>query len=298
MKDDKTPATPAAPLRKPSDNLCKALAEKYPEHYLKWLFGDVAGPLEVVKTELPREPVRADAAMLVAGGDTLFHIEFQTTAQSETPLPLRMLDYYVGFKRRHPGKRIRQALVVLKDNGEAIAERYAEDAVTCAYTVVKLWERNAQELLKYDGLTPLAVLCHPANGGENLLRAVAEEITRQPNLELRREMLNASQVFAGLRYNTGLIRQILRRTDMLEESVIVQEFIQMGVQKGVTKGESKMLLLILKHRFGALPARLQKHVAELPVNALEDLGRAMLNFQSKADLTNWLKKHGGKGLAR
>ena len=40
-----------------SDNLCKRLAEPYPEQFAQWLFG-VRG-VTVEKTELSREPIRA-----------------------------------------------------------------------------------------------------------------------------------------------------------------------------------------------------------------------------------------------
>ena len=70
-----TPQTP--PVRRASDNLCKVLAERYPAQFVEWLFGAHAEPLTVLKTELSREPVRADAAMLLESAAELFHIEFQ-----------------------------------------------------------------------------------------------------------------------------------------------------------------------------------------------------------------------------
>jgi hypothetical protein len=72
---------------------------------------------------LTREPIRADAVILYAAEDTL-HAEFQTTMKSDVPVPLRMLDYKVGLKRQNPQRRVRQVLIVLKQTGEEIPDRY------------------------------------------------------------------------------------------------------------------------------------------------------------------------------
>ena len=44
------------------DNLCKLLAEKYPDRFALWLLGEVPSSIQVLKSELSIEPIRADAA--------------------------------------------------------------------------------------------------------------------------------------------------------------------------------------------------------------------------------------------
>ena len=288
---------------KPSDNLCKALAEKYPDQFLQWIFGRAVAPLAILKTELQREPVRADAAMLLAGGGELFHIEFQTSAQSHLPLPLRMLDYYVGFKRNFPAQRIRQALVILKDTGETIPDCYEADDVTCRYTVIRLWECDAQELLAHEGLLPLAALCRTVGTGGELLRTVASRIAALPDPLLRREQIDATRIFAGLRYSKDLVQHILRRTDMLEESVIYQEILergmsrglreghQQGLQEGRQEGESTIVLRLLTRRFGTLTPYMHRRVATLSSAQLEQLGEELLDFPNRKALSDWLRRH-------
>jgi predicted transposase YdaD len=44
------------------DNLCKLLAEKHPDCFATWLLGEPSTtPIEVLKTELSIEPIRADS---------------------------------------------------------------------------------------------------------------------------------------------------------------------------------------------------------------------------------------------
>jgi len=150
-----TPSASATPARGASDTLCKRLAEAYPAQFARWLFG-AGGQVKVEKTELGREPIRADAVIFSRGERETLHAEFQTTMTSEVPVPLRLLDYYVGLKRQQPSRRVRQVLVVLKPTGQEIPDRYEDERTVHGYDVVKLWEQDPAVLLKHEGLLPLA----------------------------------------------------------------------------------------------------------------------------------------------
>jgi predicted transposase YdaD len=130
MKSATTPKASAP--RSTRDTLCKRLAEDYPEQFARWLFG-ARGKVKVEKTELDREPIRADSVIFSHDDETL-HTEFQTTMKSDVPVPLRLLDYYVGFKRQKPNRRVRQVLVVLKPTDDAIPDRYEDECTTHRYT--------------------------------------------------------------------------------------------------------------------------------------------------------------------
>ena len=293
----KSPKSTAKPARGDSDNLCKRLAEEYPEQFARWLFG-ASGKVKVEKTELSREPVRADSVIFSHDEDETLHAEFQTTMKSDVPVPLRFLDYYVGLKRKNPSLRVRQVLVVLKQTGEQIPDRYEDEMAVHRYLVVRVWEQNPAELLKHEGLLPLATLCH-AESGEKLLGEVAAEINRIKSREQRREMLNWSRVLAGLRYDKGLIYQILKESDMLEESVVYQDILQKGRRRGLQEGRQegaeeearKVATRLLELRFGKLSRSVQRQVERLVVEQLEALCEAQINFQTKDDLNRWLKQH-------
>ena len=283
--------------RRASDNLCKALAEQYPAQFIAWLFDTHAGEVQIVKTELNREPIRADAALLVESGGVLYHIEFQTTAHSETPLPLRMLDYYVGFKRNFPDKIVRQALVILKDSGIAVPGQYQDESAFLRYNVMRLWEQNPQEILAHEGLLPLAVLCRTDGPKGHLLQTVAEHIASLNSLAERREKTALTRVLAGLRFPLKLVSEILLETEMLEESVVYQEILQRGVQQGVQqgleqgerRGEQKIVLRQLNRRFGLLPTPLEQRITKLSLARLEALSDALMELENLEDLRNWLK---------
>ncbi len=280
----------------PSDNLCKFLAEKYPEQVVKWLCGVTVRNVKVLKTELGREPIRADSAILF--GDFLLHAEFQTIVKSKPPIALRMLDYYVSFKRKFADKRIRQFLIVLKDTGEDVPNKYEDEFVLARYNVVKMWEQDANELMKHSDLIPLAVLCNAKDGDEKLLKAVARKLKIIKNHTERQVLTNITQVFAGLRYSSEMIYQILRGGNMLEESVIVQDWIQRGIRQGLEQGleqglkhEREFVLRLLNLRVGKLSIKTKRQVECLSRLQVEQLGEALLNFKDKPDLTAWLEKY-------
>ncbi len=292
-----TPKSAAKPARGASDNLCKRLAEEYPEQFARWLFG-ASGKVKVEKTEMSREPIRADSVIFSHADSETLHAEFQTTMKSGMPMPLRLLDYYVGLKRQNPNRRVRQVLVVLKQTGEYIPDRYEDEWTIHRYQVVQVWEQNPAELLKYEGLLPLATLCR-AESGEKLLREVAVRINRIKSRERRREALNWSRMLAGLRYDKSLIYQILKESDMLEESVVYQDILQKGRRRGLQEGRQKgaeeearkVALRQLELRLGKLSRTARRQIEQLVVEQLEALCEALLDFQTKDDLTRWLKEH-------
>jgi len=90
----------------------------------------------------------------------------------------------------------------------------------------------------------------------------------------------------------------------MKESVIYQEIeatgeakgLQLGLERGLEQGleqgrqkEAALLLRLLGRRFGEIPANLTEQIRSLPVENLETLGEALLDFQSLSDLVAWLE---------
>jgi predicted transposase YdaD len=76
---------------------------------------------------------------------------------------------------------------------------------------------------------------------------------------------------------------------MLEESVVYQDILQKGVQRGVGQGEQRMILKQLEQLLGKPSAKMRKQIEELNIQQLEELGEALLKFETEKDLTAWLK---------
>ncbi|NEP30002.1 MAG: DUF4351 domain-containing protein [Moorea sp. SIO2B7] len=77
------------------------------------------------------------------------------------------------------------------------------------------------------------------------------------------------------------------REDMMQESVVYQRIIRQGLEQG-KRNEVKLIIRLLNRRLGQINPQLQNQIEELSFDQLEDLGEALLDFETEVDLTNWL----------
>lgn len=79
----------------------------------------------------------------------------------------------------------------------------------------------------------------------------------------------------------------------MRESVIYQEILQegreIGLQQGLQQGELALIMRQLTRRIGTVDPELQERIRGLSIAQLEDLGEALLDFSTPADLTAWLQ---------
>lgn len=77
----------------------------------------------------------------------------------------------------------------------------------------------------------------------------------------------------------------------MRESVIYQEILaegeQRGRQEGRQEGERSLILRLLNRRVGELPQQVCEKIETLSIEQLENLGEALLDFQTLADLETW-----------
>ena len=74
---------------------------------------------------------------------------------------------------------------------------------------------------------------------------------------------------------------------MLEESSVYQDILQ----KGEVKEARKLARRLLEHRFGRLSQTVQRQLEQFVLEQLEALSEALLDFQTKDDLSRWLKQN-------
>ena len=71
----------------------------------------------------------------------------------------------------------------------------------------------------------------------------------------------------------------------------VQQGIQQGVQQGVQQEATLLVIRLLKRKVGELSPSLEAKIMGLPINTLEDLSEALLDFNSIDDLNHWLSEN-------
>ena len=70
-----------------------------------------------------------------------------------------------------------------------------------------------------------------------------------------------------------------------------QEGRQEGKQEGKQEGEKNLILRLLHRRIGEIDSLLIERITGLSIEQLENLGEALLDFSSVADLEAWLTQH-------
>ncbi|HMZ80926.1 MAG TPA: hypothetical protein PLL06_14590, partial [Acidobacteriota bacterium] len=202
-----------------TDNLCKYLAEKYPEDFAAWVLGQRPTHIEVLKTELSLEPIRADFVTFLRADGCILHLEFQTTADSDPPLPLRVLDYFVRLYRLYRVPIIQVVILLVEtQSGRDLPNEFRYGGTIHPFHVIRLWEQPPEVFLSIPALLPLAALTRTAQP-DGLLKQIATQIQSINNIDIRRDISTCTQILAGLRFDQNLIRALLREKTM-RESVI------------------------------------------------------------------------------
>jgi predicted transposase YdaD len=77
----------------------------------------------------------------------------------------------------------------------------------------------------------------------------------------------------------------------MKESVIYQDIRAEGLQEG----EANLVLRLLNRRIGGISPELSVQITSLSLEHLENLGEALLDFQSRQDLEQWLENQAIQG---
>ena len=286
------------------DNTCKYLAEQFPEDLASWLIGERISLTQMNPTELNVAPIRADSMMLLRNRNLILHIEFQTVADEE--IPFRMADYRMRSYRRFPTIPMRQIVIYLKPTTSELVyqTRFKIDNTQHEFEVIRLWEQPAELFLESPGLYPFASLGKTAEP-EAILRSVAAKIDAVPERNVQANLTASTSILAGLVLSKNRIQQILR-SDIMRESVMYQDILAEGEAKGKAEGEAKgkaeglerglqqekaLVIRLLNRKLGNLTPELHDRVNSLPIERVESLCEALLDFTSIADLESWLSQN-------
>jgi len=246
---------------------------------VQWLIAEDIDEIEVLPTELPINPIRADALFRLPKLNRILHLEIQTTPKSDTPLPVRMLDYWLRIYRKYLCP-IQQVVIFLKETNspDVFVDRLIVGNTRHQYQVIRVWEEDSKTLLKSPALLPLAVLAK-TDEPNKLLQQVALEIDKIEEQAQQNTIAACVELLAGLKFEKQLIKQYFREETMVE-SVIYQEIIN--------RGKLQLIFRLLKRRIGEISAKLESQIKELYGKKLDELSEAILDFSQPDDLVNWM----------
>ena len=118
-------------------------------------------------------------------------------------------------------------------------------------------------------------------------RAIDELERLSPNNPLKSASLNLlynlSRNLEALSKKTQEDREFIMRL-----APLYQQDREQAIQEGVQQEALKLVIRLFQRRFGEIPQNLEETIRKLPVERLEDLGLALLDFNTLTDLDNWL----------
>ena len=260
-----------------------------------------ADAVTVVDAELSTVATASDKLLHVGGPDPyIAHVEFQASADPD--LDGRILVYNVLARWRHrlPVRSVCYLLrreAVDRHLSGGVRERLSDRArLEFDYQLVPVWELPVDEVLAGGlGTLPLAAV---ANVDRADLPAVVERIRARVDAEVdrpqARELLLATRILLGLRYDRRFARALLKGVTDMEESTTYMEIVEIGERRGEVRGraegrvdgERRLLVRQGTAKFGPPdPASLSRLNAITSVDDLERLGVALLSAAGWAD---WL----------
>lgn len=142
------------------------------------------------------------------------------------------------------------------------------------------------------GLGTLRLMVEPAATVPAAARSLLARVQQSaiPTAEAARliELIETVVVYTFPRLSREEIATMLGLTDLVKDSRFYQETRAEALQEGREEGEKALILRLLQRKLGEVPEELQEQVRQLPLERLEALGEALLDFEGVADLQAWL----------
>lgn len=213
----------------------------------------------------------------------------------------RMFTYNYRIKDRYNAPVV--SLGVITGNARKVAlGRYENELWGCRTTfefpVVKMsdWQGREKELEQNQNPFAMVVLVHLA-----LLKSKGKTGRKYDiKLDLMRRLLRqgfaANYVRSLMRFLDWVIQLPAELEKQLSDVVEAESeeqkmpYVTSWERRGIVTGKLQLVLQLLKVKFGSLDESLTERVRQLPVNKLEKLAEALLNFSEVSDLERWLKR--------
>ena len=138
----------------------------------------------------------------------------------------------------------------------------------------------------------LSLLLEPESQVRRISDALQQQATTDP---VAAEVLQLIPTILINRFRDKSIPEICAMGGItledLSQSKAYQEILGLGEARGEARGEAKVTLRLLARRCGPLSDAITARIEALPLEQLEALAEALLDFTGPADLSAWLAAH-------
>jgi len=223
----------------------------------------------------------------------LIHVENQASAQES--FPERMFRYFARLHEKHRLPVYPIVLFSYDSPTKAAADQYVvrfpgKNVLDFRYRAIQLNRLNWRDFLKKPNPVASALLVKMkfAPADRPYVKLECLRMIVKLKLDKARSRLIGKFMTDYLELTAAENRVYNREmaTFTREEK---EEALELNNEWGDAVGR-RMVLRLLAHRFGKVPATLKRQVNRLTENALVDLGEALLDFKKIGEAENWIAK--------
>ena len=249
----------------------KFLSDKFPEHFVSLIFGEFEGDVMLLDKKLPYTEHDSDYIVKIEDrhadcedDEFILHIEFQSTHDSN--MPRRMMSYYARIVDKY-GLPVYPVVIYLNsdDFGPNTPDTYVnsiynEQIIKFKYRVLKVWEIDPKMIIDRNlyGLFPILPLTNHGKTNDNRCLKACFDLVENADIKdevLKADMSVCTGVLAGLRYPKELVKSLMK-VEIMQESVIYQDILSEGIEKGKKEGMEESIISVLSARFGNISANM------------------------------------------
>lgn len=247
--------------------------------------------------------------------DSFFLIHVEHQARREGEFGQRLFRYFARLYEKH-GLPVYPVVVFSYDEprrAESASHRVEfpdKTVLEFNYEVIQLNRLNWRDYLRHENPVASALMAKMAMKPEERPRVKLECLRLLATLRLdpARMQLISGFIDTYLKLNREEERafQVGVRATGVKEGKKVMEIVtswmkqgirqglKQGRQEGRQEGEITLVLRQLTRRCGELGPRLQARIRKLPLNKIEALAEALLDFKAVNELKNWLDENEAK----
>jgi hypothetical protein len=298
------------------DRLFKELLTVFFAEFVEAFLPEVAGylapdPIEFLDKEVFTEVTageKHEADLVVKAQfreqSAFFLIHVESQASSRADFPLRMFTY---FARLHEKYKLPVYPVVIfsYDTPKIPAPNQytvafpGETVLQLTYKTIQLNRLSWRPFLQKPNAVASALMAKMKIAPQDRGKVRNECLRMLANLKLdpARSKLIGGFIDAYLTLTAEEMKQYEREFAKLapeeqeERMELVSSWERKGIEQGLHEGKEGLVIRMLTRRFGSVAPQVTQRLDELPVDQLDELGVALLDFASVADLEAWLSRH-------
>ncbi len=303
------------------DRLFKELLTTFFVEFLDLFLPDIAAALDRTAAVVPMDKEtftdvtsgdkhEVDILMKahLRGEDAFFliHVENQSTAQSD--FPKRMFRYFARLTEKYDLPVYPVVVFSYDTPRRPVPNRFVvafpkETVLQFKYKVIQLNRLPWRRFVRQENPVASALMAKMKMSAKDRPKVKAECLRLLATLKLNpaRTKLIGGFVDSYLKLTAEEMKQYQRAVDKFAptERIATMEIttsweqmgISQGISQGITQGKETLILRLLRRRIGSVPDTLTARLDPLTAGQLDDLGEALLDFRTVADLQQWLDQH-------